>query len=415
MIETKKQTEKTKEDYITIVSKTITDFEKKLEAIDNAIKVCDNEALKSAYEEEKEKMQTELSNLKKKREDELDKTISVSNNNNLLNDATMTMLKNISELSLSDIDKVSNDDIKNELKELTDAEITMLRNISNLDFGGFDTLSNDSLREVIPTLTDSEITMLRNISDLHLGSLDNVDDETIKSVAPSLDDENVSKIRNISDLKLNDFNSLTEGNIKSLLPTLNDAEITMLKTISELKLGSLTSTFKNNEYINDNTLKMVENISKLSNEKNGMNTQSLNDSELQLLKNITLFASNENPKIDISLNKMESEISDDSVNKVIEKLKQEINTENLTPAFDEINVSKISLPNEEIKKDIDLNSNTIDIASIISESNIDNGKMIVDTNFVPADQIGDIFRSSSIMPTVYDKLDSYIEKNKEEM
>ncbi len=242
MIETKKQTEKSKEDYITVVSKTISDYEKKLEAIDNAIKVCDNDALKSAYEEEKEKMQSELSSLKSKREEELDKAISTSNNNSLENDMTKTILENDSELNLPD-DKV---------------------------------------------VTDEE-------------------------------------------------------------------------------------------------------------------------------KDITLPVVEKNPEIELPMSESQIESDEENISKIIEKLKQEINTENLSPVFDEVNISNIDSPEKNITPDIDLNSETIDIANIISETNNNDGKMITDTSFVPAEQVGDIFRSGSIMPLVYDKLDSYIEEDKEAM
>lgn len=414
MIETKKQTEKTKEDYITIVSKTISEYEKKLEAIDNAIKVCDNDALKSAYEEEKSKMQNELTDLRIKREVELDRTILASKNNKLLNDATMTLLKNISELRLSDINKVSNDDIKKEFTSLTDAEIQMLRNISNLNFGGFDTFSNNTIKEVVPILTDAEITMLKNISELHLGSLDSVNDKTIKSAAPLLGDNDISLIRNISDLRLNDFSSLSENNIKLLLPTLNTYEIKMLKTISDLKLGTLSSAFDNSKFINDCTLKIVENISKLSREKNRYDKPYLNEAELRLLKNISLIAAEKNPEIEIPMPNMQIEDKEESIDNIIEKLKQEINTENLSPAFDEVSVSDIDLPDLKITPDINLNSKGIDINSIINVNDI-KGKMVINNTFVPAEQVGDIFRSSSIMPLVYDKLDNFIVKNKEAM
>ena len=75
--ETKDKNEKSKEEYITNVSNTIEDYEKKLDAINKAIEVCDNAALKEAFEEEQADMQSKLNDLKKQREKELD--ISINN------------------------------------------------------------------------------------------------------------------------------------------------------------------------------------------------------------------------------------------------------------------------------------------------------------------------------------------------
>lgn len=79
--ETKKQTEESKENYIANVSKTINEYEKKLDAINKAIEVCNNDSLKEAFEEEQTKMQTELNTLKSKREEELNKAIETTINN----------------------------------------------------------------------------------------------------------------------------------------------------------------------------------------------------------------------------------------------------------------------------------------------------------------------------------------------
>ena len=73
---TKVETEKTKEDYIANISKTIDEYEKKLDAINKAIEVCDNKSLIDAFNDEKSKMNIELDELKSKREQELESAIN---------------------------------------------------------------------------------------------------------------------------------------------------------------------------------------------------------------------------------------------------------------------------------------------------------------------------------------------------
>lgn len=109
--ETKKQTEESKESYIANVSKTIIEYEKKLEAINKAIEVCNNDSLKEAFKEEQTKMQNELNTLKSKREEELDKAVELTINN-------------------SDKSKQSNEENKVELPKIDFEEVVVSNLIS---------------------------------------------------------------------------------------------------------------------------------------------------------------------------------------------------------------------------------------------------------------------------------------------
>ena len=71
IIEAKTTTEETKKQYKEKVSSTIDEYEKKISTIEAAIKVCDNEYLKKAQEEELQRMKDTLEGLKEDRSKEL--------------------------------------------------------------------------------------------------------------------------------------------------------------------------------------------------------------------------------------------------------------------------------------------------------------------------------------------------------
>ena len=71
IMEAKTKTEETKKQYKEKVSSTIDEYEKKISTIEAAIKVCDNEYLKKAQEEELQRMKDTLEGLKEDRSKEL--------------------------------------------------------------------------------------------------------------------------------------------------------------------------------------------------------------------------------------------------------------------------------------------------------------------------------------------------------
>ena len=71
IIEAKTKPEETKKQYKEKVSSTIDEYEKKISTIEAAIKVCDNEYLKKAQEEELQRMKDTLEGLKEDRSKEL--------------------------------------------------------------------------------------------------------------------------------------------------------------------------------------------------------------------------------------------------------------------------------------------------------------------------------------------------------
>ena len=181
--ETKDKNEKSKEEYITNVSNTIEDYEKKLDAINKAIEVCDNAALKEAFEEEQADMQSKLNDLKKQREKELD--ISINNTIKKEDSNDDIAEKTPVEYDNAPFDEVVVSDLLNKI-DLSDNQQTnveennekpIIKNDIDLDVNE-DLLKNDDVNKEIEI--DYPKTLPNDIV------LPNIDIENINT--PSLDD-----------------------------------------------------------------------------------------------------------------------------------------------------------------------------------------------------------------------------------
>lgn len=192
--ETKDNNEKSKEEYITNVSNTIEDYEKKLDAINKAIEVCDNAALKEAFEEEQADMQNKLNDLKNQREKDLDisinNTIKKEDSNDDIAEKAPVEYDNapFDEVVVSDLlnkidlsDNQEQPDVKVdspvEEKNYEDSEEPIIKNDIDLDVNE-DLLKNDDVNKEIEI--DYPKTLPNDIV------LPNIDIENINT--PSLDD-----------------------------------------------------------------------------------------------------------------------------------------------------------------------------------------------------------------------------------
>ena len=181
--ETRDKNEKSKEEYITNVSNTIEDYEKKLDAINKAIEICDNAALKEAFEEEQADMQSKLNDLKKQREKELD--ISINNTIKKEDSNDDITEKAPIEYDNAPFDEVIVSDLLNKI-DLSDSQQTnveennekpIIKNDIDLDVNE-DLLKNDDVNKEIEI--DYPKTIPNDIV------LPNIDIENINT--PSLDD-----------------------------------------------------------------------------------------------------------------------------------------------------------------------------------------------------------------------------------
>ncbi len=181
--ETRDKNEKSKEEYITNVSNTIEDYEKKLDAINKAIEICDNAALKEAFEEEQADMQSKLNDLKKQREKELD--ISINNTIKKEDSNDDITEKAPIEYDNAPFDEVIVSDLLNKI-DLSDSQQTnveennekpIIKNDIDLDVNE-DLLKNDDVNKEIEI--DYPKTLPNDIV------LPNIDIENINT--PSLDD-----------------------------------------------------------------------------------------------------------------------------------------------------------------------------------------------------------------------------------
>lgn len=155
---TKKQTEESKENYIASVSKTIIEYEKKLEAINKAIEVCNNDSLKEAFMEEQTKMQDELNTLKSKREEELDKAVELTiNSSNESNESTEESTDelpkaNFQEVVVSSLVSPSNEEENNTNIE----EVKVIENQIDNNEEKEIVVESDQTEEKLPELSDEQ-------------------------------------------------------------------------------------------------------------------------------------------------------------------------------------------------------------------------------------------------------------------
>lgn len=121
------KTEETKTQYKEKISSTIGEYEKKISTIEAAIKVCDNEYLKKAQEEELSKMKETLENMKEERSRELKETLNITiskNSSEISQDNILNKDKPISKSILDEIEvSPLNTDIGNKQKELSNETI----------------------------------------------------------------------------------------------------------------------------------------------------------------------------------------------------------------------------------------------------------------------------------------------------
>lgn len=259
---TKVETEKTKEDYIASISKIIDEYERKLDAINKAIEVCDNESLKQAFSQEKENMKTTLDELKTKREHELENAIS---------------------------EDEPKDNI--EIKE----DFTKIDTNENVDFDNvFDRENPLDAQEEIKTPSFDEIV----VSDL------NIPTPSVEADIPEVKEENSEpNFENILDTfnVTSDSNNKVEAEEKStnedelanILNSLNNSEVSNSETSNnefnnESPLFDNTNDFSEtteNNILGDSLLTPDVNIENALNETNTENVASDDKKENEVIDN----------------------------------------------------------------------------------------------------------------------------------
>lgn len=120
--EAKTKTEETKKQYKEKVSSTIDEYEKKISTIEAAIKVCDNEYLKKAQEEELQRMKDTLEGLKEDRSKELKEALGNTMKEENIVESSDTVIPEV-EVSTINNQPVFNDDFSLPKEEVSDNKI----------------------------------------------------------------------------------------------------------------------------------------------------------------------------------------------------------------------------------------------------------------------------------------------------
>ncbi len=201
----KNRTEETKVEYSKKISSTIDEYDKKISTIEAAIKVCDNEYLKKAQEEELSKMKETLDDMKEERSRELKEALNVAMPNNTddsyndLDSNSDTKINSLlDEVTVSPLD-INNDteiEIPSVIEDKTEPEETHANDLDNiipldlnLDFMN----SNEEEKENDTNILTEDITPTVDLSlDLDINNTDASSYEVINE--DTVSDDKISEI-----------------------------------------------------------------------------------------------------------------------------------------------------------------------------------------------------------------------------
>lgn len=259
IINAKTKTEETKKQYKEKVSSTIDEYEKKISTIEAAIKVCDNEYLKKAQEEELQRMKDTLEGLKEDRSKELKEALGTAIKEEVKVDDTV-----IPEVKVSSIndevnilkEEKSNDSINEEEKESYSNQEDIDINMDILNSLNLDTVEEQKVEPVSDIQADLNVDLTLptdvEINDNQSTEIDsqteplfnlNEDLINLNIDEPVLDNAEVADNVNIDDIKpsidLNDltsFSNVTEINVK------NGTKIEKTDIVPEEKINQIFSS-----------------------------------------------------------------------------------------------------------------------------------------------------------------------------
>lgn len=211
IIEAKTKTEETKKQYKEKVSSTIDEYEKKISTIEAAIKVCDNEYLKKAQEEELQRMKDTLEGLKEDRSKELKEALgnTIKEENTVETNDTV-----IPEVEVSPINNepLFNNDIvlpkeEPKVEPITDTpvdlniDLTLPTNVENTNSLNAETKDEEplvNLGEDLPNINEPAI-----------------DEPKIEDIKPSIDLSDLASFSNVTELNTNKGTKITKTDIVS--------------------------------------------------------------------------------------------------------------------------------------------------------------------------------------------------------
>lgn len=211
IIEAKTKTEETKKQYKEKVSSTIDEYEKKISTIEAAIKVCDNEYLKKAQEEELQRMKDTLEGLKEDRSKELKEALenTIKEENTVETNDTV-----IPEVEVSPINNepLFNNDIvlpkeEPKVEPITDTPVDL-----NIDL----TLPTDvENTNSLNAETKDEEPLVNLGEDLPNINKPAIDEPKIEDIKPSIDLSDLASFSNVTELNTNKGTKITKTDIVS--------------------------------------------------------------------------------------------------------------------------------------------------------------------------------------------------------
>ncbi len=211
IIEAKTKTEKTKKQYKEKVSSTIDEYEKKISTIEAAIKVCDNEYLKKAQEEELQRMKDTLEGLKEDRSKELKEALGSTIKEENTVETNDTVIPEV-EVSPINNEPLFNNDIvlpkeEPKVEPITDTpvdlniDLTLPTDVENTNSLNAETKDEEplvNLGEDLPNINEPAI-----------------DEPKIEDIKPSIDLSDLASFSNVTELNTNKGTKITKTDIVS--------------------------------------------------------------------------------------------------------------------------------------------------------------------------------------------------------
>ena len=211
IIEAKTKTEETKKQYKEKVSSTIDEYEKKISTIEAAIKVCDNEYLKKAQEEELQRMKDTLEGLKEDRSKELKEALGSTIKEENVVETNDTVIPEV-EVSPINNEPLFNNDIvlpkeEPKVEPITDTpvdlniDLTLPTDVENTNSLNAETKDEEplvNLGEDLPNINEPAI-----------------DEPKIEDIKPSIDLSDLASFSNVTELNTNKGTKITKTDIVS--------------------------------------------------------------------------------------------------------------------------------------------------------------------------------------------------------
>lgn len=206
IMEAKTKTEETKKQYKEKVSSTIDEYEKKISTIEAAIKVCDNEYLKKAQEEELQRMKDTLEGLKEDRSKELKEALGNTIKEENVVETNDTVIPEV-EVSPINNEPLFNNDIvlpkeESKVEPINDTPVDL-----NIDLTLPTDVENTNSLNAESKAEEPLVNLGEDLPNINEPAMD---EPKIEDIKPSIDLSDLASFSNVTELNTNKGTKITK-------------------------------------------------------------------------------------------------------------------------------------------------------------------------------------------------------------